>query len=571
MCAFCSSAQFVSVFALLEKRCSEVFIMYEECAADVSFSMGAAAVVCFCAGHGPAGHLGLSGPYTGFSQPGVLGNGGPTTPGAATMAAGIQHVPYPYMMNLMNPLMNNPVMATAYQAAYSAALQSMQQQQASTAAAGAAAANTAAGAGTSTGGADPSSSAAAAGGQAAGVPPAAVPHPHTPLMPLTAPLAPAALLYYPAVFQQAAMAAAAHAAAAASHNQHGGQQQQAHAGFGAAAGPFPLAAPFAVPLVGIPAHLAAGQAAVAAQQAAGAAAAAGGGARAAGAVRVGLRQRFPHGFAMAPRPAGARQQQQGQQAAGAPAAAVAAPGAAGAAAQPHGNRRYRTRTITFRISMRTLLQMLVFAMVLYQHCTWPRLCILLFGSIILYITALWPPFRQFVVSLARPPLPEQLAQMRQRREQAAAAAAAGQPPPEQQAAAAEQPAGGGAPAAAAAAAPQGQAAAAGGAEAAAAPAAAPGAQQQAVGGGGVAAGVGAGHPPGQPPLPAWLQQGLLREVLAVLVSFITSLFPAWNYNAEDAAVFAAAQEMLAREEQQQRQGQAQGQGQPAAGGNGVFP
>jgi hypothetical protein len=64
----------------------------------------------------------------------------------------------------------------------------------------------------------------------------------------------------------------------------------------------------------------------------------------------------------------------------------------------------------------------------------------------------------------------------------------------------------------------------------------------------------------QPPLPAWLQHGVVREVLAVIAGFITSLFPAWQINAEDAAVFAAAQEMMAREEQQQRR-------QGAAGGN----
>jgi hypothetical protein len=69
-------------------------------------------------------------------------------------------------------------------------------------------------------------------------------------------------------------------------------------------------------------------------------------------------------------------------------------------------------------------------------------------------------------------------------------------------------------------------------------------------------------------VPAWLQQGIVREVLAVLLSFITSLLPGWNYNAEDAAVFAAAQEMMAREarEQQQQQQQGGGGGGGAAGG-----
>lgn len=527
------------------------------------------------AGHGAAGQLGMMGALRGLSQPGASSSGGGTAPGIPPMnIQGIQHVPYPYMMNFMNPLMSSNMMTAAYQAAYSAALQSMQQQQQqqtsiaadpSAAAAAAAAASTSAeGAGTSTAGSEPGSSsagAAAAAGAAGGLHPAPAAA-HTPLVPLTAPLAPAALLYYPAAFQQAAMAAAV---AAANQQQAGQNQPHLHpAAFGPPAGPFPMAAPFAVPLVGIPAHLAAGQAAAAAAaagQAAGAGAAAVGAGGAAGNARVGLQRRFPQGFAMMGRPAGGRQQQQGQ--AVGPAGAAAGQGGA----HPHGgHRRYRTRTITFRISMRTLLQMLVFGMVLYQHCTWPRLCILLFGSIILYITALWPPFRQFVVSLARPPQPEQLAQMRQRREQAAAAAAAAPQQPQQQLEQQQGAAGGqqqqeqaaGAPAAAGADAP---------------PQAAPGAE---VGAGAAAAQPGAaaaaGGPVagGPPPLPAWLQQGLLREVLAVLVSFVTSLFPAWNYNAEDAAVFAAAQEMLAREEQQQRQQQGGGgaQGQAAGGGGG---
>ncbi|WIA10080.1 hypothetical protein OEZ85_010287 [Tetradesmus obliquus] len=210
------------------------------------------------------------------------------------------------------------------------------------------------------------------------------------------------------------------------------------------------------------------------------------------------------------------------------------------------------------------LVMLVFGMVLYQHCTWPRLCILLAGSVILYATALWAPFRQFIVSLAMPPRPEQLAEMQLRRQQAAqqhrqqqqqqqqgpAAAPAGEAAAggqQQQ----QQEGGAGAPAAAAAAAPAGEA---GAAAAAGAPVpAAPGAA------------VGAHGVPLQPGLPAWLQQGIVREVLAVLLSFVTSLLPGWNYNAEDAAVFAAAQELVAREQQQQQQ-QGGGNAGAAAGG-----
>jgi hypothetical protein len=58
----------------------------------------------------------------------------------------------------------------------------------------------------------------------------------------------------------------------------------------------------------------------------------------------------------------------------------------------------------------------------------------------------------------------------------------------------------------------------------------------------------------------------VREVLAVLLTFITSLLPGWNYNAEDAAVFAAAQEMMAREAREQQQQQGGGGAGGAAGG-----
>jgi hypothetical protein len=220
--------------------------------------------------------------------------------------------------------------------------------------------------------------------------------------------------------------------------------------------------------------------------------------------------------------------------------------------------------------MRTLLQMLVFGMVLYQHCTWPRLCILLAGSIILYATALWAPFRQFILSLAMPPRPEQLAEMQLRRQQAAQQHRQAQQPAQQQQ-----------PAAAAAGGQQEQQQQEAGAAAPAAPAAGAAAEPRAEGGAPAVAadladargGLIRGEMPLQPGLPAWLQRGLVREVLAVLLSFITSLLPGWNYNAEDAAVFAAAQEIMAREarEQQQQQGQGQGAaaGGAAAAGDGV--
>jgi predicted lipid-binding transport protein (Tim44 family) len=218
--------------------------------------------------------------------------------------------------------------------------------------------------------------------------------------------------------------------------------------------------------------------------------------------------------------------------------------------------------------MRTLLQMLVFGMVLYQHCTWPRLCILLAGSIILYATALWAPFRQFILSLAMPPRPEQLAEMQLRRQQAAQQHRQAQQPAQQQQ---QQPA---QAAAAAAGGQQQQQQQDGGAAAPAAPAAAApaeaGAPAVAADPADARAGFPRGEVPLQPGLPAWLQRGIVREVLAVLLSFITSLLPGWNYNAEDAAVFAAAQEMMAREaREQQQQGQGAAAGGAAAAGDGV--
>jgi hypothetical protein len=52
----------------------------------------------------------------------------------------------------------------------------------------------------------------------------------------------------------------------------------------------------------------------------------------------------------------------------------------------------------------------------------------------------------------------------------------------------------------------------------------------------------------------------------VIIGFVTSLLPGWNYNAEDAAVFAAAQDMVAQEaEQQQQRPQQEGEGDQQAG------
>jgi hypothetical protein len=61
---------------------------------------------------------------------------------------------------------------------------------------------------------------------------------------------------------------------------------------------------------------------------------------------------------------------------------------------------------------------------------------------------------------------------------------------------------------------------------------------------------GAAAAPAAPPRP-----GFLREVAVVLVGFFTSLLPTFNYNPEDAAAFAMAQELMAREQQMQQQEQ----------------
>lgn len=57
-----------------------------------------------------------------------------------------------------------------------------------------------------------------------------------------------------------------------------------------------------------------------------------------------------------------------------------------------------------------------------------------------------------------------------------------------------------------------------------------------------------GHPgqPGQPPQP----RGIIHEVLTLVLGFVTSVFPAWNINVQDEAEFAAAQEIVNREERE---------------------
>jgi hypothetical protein len=61
--------------------------------------------------------------------------------------------------------------------------------------------------------------------------------------------------------------------------------------------------------------------------------------------------------------------------------------------------------------------------------------------------------------------------------------------------------------------------------------------------------------------------GILREVAVVVVGFLSSLLPTFNYNPDDAAAFAVAQDMAAREQQQQQQAPQQQQA-VAAGGEG---
>lgn len=69
---------------------------------------------------------------------------------------------------------------------------------------------------------------------------------------------------------------------------------------------------------------------------------------------------------------------------------------------------------------------------------------------------------------------------------------------------------------------------------------------------------GQGGAAGQPaPAPQW---SFLAELQAVIVGFFSSLIPGWNMNAEDAAAFAAAQQMQAAEAA--REAQRAGGGQP---------
>ncbi|MEW5312646.1 MAG: hypothetical protein WDW38_004265 [Sanguina aurantia] len=149
------------------------------------------------------------------------------------------------------------------------------------------------------------------------------------------------------------------------------------------------------------------------------------------------------------------------------AAAAAQNAMADAAGLPRGMLGREVRRVfllRIPITTRSLLQLLVFAVVLYQHFTWQRCLALLFGGILFYLTAVWTPLRRMMVALMH-----------------------GTPRTAQQA---------------------GQ------------------------------------HPAAVAPQ----NRGMLSEILIFLAGFITSLLPAWNYNPDEAAAFAAAQ--LAEQQQQ---------------------
>ena len=65
-------------------------------------------------------------------------------------------------------------------------------------------------------------------------------------------------------------------------------------------------------------------------------------------------------------------------------------------------------------------------------------------------------------------------------------------------------------------------------------------------------------------------RGFLHEIFVIILGFITSLLPAWNYNPDDAAAFAAGQAMDAREGPAQgaADGEAPGRG-PVENGEGA--
>lgn len=61
--------------------------------------------------------------------------------------------------------------------------------------------------------------------------------------------------------------------------------------------------------------------------------------------------------------------------------------------------------------------------------------------------------------------------------------------------------------------------------------------------------------PGQPAQP----RGFIHEVLTLVLGFVTSVFPAWNINVQDEAEFAAAQDIVNREERERERARNQPQ------------
>ncbi|EFJ50980.1 hypothetical protein VOLCADRAFT_103620 [Volvox carteri f. nagariensis] len=199
--------------------------------------------------------------------------------------------------------------------------------------------------------------------------------------------------------------------------------------------------------------------------------------------------------------------------------------AAEAAARNRAGAPRRPRVFTIRVSARALLQALVFAIVLYQHFTWRRFLALLIGGAVLLITSTWAPFRRLMRGIhevpQRPAVP---------------------------------PGRGGGPAAG----PPAAAAAAAGAAGAA--------------GGPAGPGNGGAQQPAEQQQQQVQRRGFLYEILVFVVGFITSLLPAWNFNPEDAAAFAAGQEVIAADERARQQQQAAGEREAApAEGAGAGP
>jgi hypothetical protein len=88
-------------------------------------------------------------------------------------------------------------------------------------------------------------------------------------------------------------------------------------------------------------------------------------------------------------------------------AAAAAAAAAQAQAQAHSQQQARNprraRVVTIQISLRTLLQALVFGVVLYRTATWRRVLALCVVGAAYWLLTSWPPLRQLVTSLLVPP------------------------------------------------------------------------------------------------------------------------------------------------------------------------